>query len=49
VLGVSIGNGGLAGVSPLSKVEGRKIFGLTIRHDAEPCRRMSAKGRRVPA
>jgi len=37
VLGVSIGNGRLAGISPLGKVkvEGRKIFGTTIRHDAE--------------
>lgn len=26
VLGVSIGNGRLAGISPLSKVEGRKIL-----------------------
>ena len=37
MLGVSIGNGRLAGISPLGKVkvEGRKIFGTTIRHDAE--------------
>ena len=39
VLGVSIRNSCLAGVSPLVelKVEGRKVSGTTIRHDVEPC------------
>ena len=39
VLGVSIGNGCLAGISLLVevKVEGRKVLGTTIRHDVEPC------------
>lgn len=34
-MGVSIGNDRLDGISLLGKVEGRKIFEATIRHDAE--------------